>query len=87
MLSDSVEEQLSMQYNQVVGVKIGAQSSWTHANFTCVPGKEAIKHPKRRSNTEKTFLQQPTEHLREVHTEKYDHNVVVKANPTYLYLS
>ena len=48
MLSDSVEEQLSMQYNQVVGVKIGAQSSWTHANFTCVPGKEAIKHPKRR---------------------------------------
>ena len=40
MLSDSVKEQLSIQYNQVVGVKIGAP------NFTCVPGKEAIKHPK-----------------------------------------
>ena len=38
-------------------------------------------------STEKTLLQQPTEHLTEVHTEKYDHNVVVKANPTYLYLS
>ena len=38
-------------------------------------------------STEKTLLQQPAEHLREVHTEKYDHNVVVKANPTYLYLS
>ena len=33
-LGDSVEEQPSRQYNQVVRVKIGAQSNWTHANFT-----------------------------------------------------
>ena len=83
-----------MQYNQVVGVKIEAQSSWTHANFTCVPGKEAINTQKEEpfgsnyESTEKTLLQKkPAEHLTEVHTEKYDHNVVVKANPTYLYLS
>ena len=65
------------------------QSSWTNANFTCVPGKEAKEEPfgSNYESTEKTLLQQPTEHLTEVHTEKYDHNVVVKANPTYLYLS
>ena len=32
-------------------------------------------------STEKTLLQQPTEHLTEVHTEKYDHNIVVKSQP------
>ena len=59
MLSDSVEEQLSIQYNQVVGVKMGAQSSWTHANFTCVPGKEAKEEPfgSNYESTEKTLLQ------------------------------
>ena len=38
-------------------------------------------------NTEKTFYNNQQNTLREVHTEKYDHNVVVKAKPTYLYLS
>ena len=49
-LGDSVEEQPSRQYNQVVRVKIGPQSNWTHANFTCVPGEEAIKHSKKKTS-------------------------------------
>ena len=34
-------------------------------------------------DTEKTFYNNQQNTLREVYTEKYDHNVVVKANPTY----
>ena len=44
MFSDSVEEQLSIQYNQVVGVKIGAP------NFTCVLGKKQSNTQRKRTS-------------------------------------